>query len=106
MPYVLIKSWFPPRKAEEVAKGVMEELKNNPLDRSLGKSLVTALKSNENGIASIEIIEVKEGKLEENLSHYSNALLMYQKIEGFRYTIEVWSTIVEAMGMFGMKLPE
>lgn len=106
MPYVLIKSWFPPHKTEEVAKGAMEELKNNPPDRSLGKSLATALKSNENGIASIEIIEVKEGKLEENLTHYSNALVMYHNIEGFRYKIEVWSTMVEAMGMLGMKPPE
>jgi len=36
MPYVLIKTWFPPHKAEEVAKVYIEELKKYPPDRSLG----------------------------------------------------------------------
>lgn len=106
MPYVLIKTWFPPHKSEEVAKVYLEELKNFPPDRSLGKSLATAIRSNEKGIMSIEIFDVKEGKLEESINHYQNVQIMYHKIEGFNYEIEVWRTPVEAMALLGMKPPE
>ncbi|MFX0081209.1 MAG: hypothetical protein ACFE94_05595 [Candidatus Hodarchaeota archaeon] len=106
MPYVLIKTWFPPHKAEEVAGVYTEELKNYPPDRSLGKSLATAIRSDENGLVSIEIFEAKEGKLEDSLNHYQNVQIMYHKIEGFKYEIDVWRTPVEAMALLGMKLPE
>jgi hypothetical protein len=106
MPYVLIKTWFPPHKSEEVANVYLEELKKYPPDRSLGKSLATAIRANENGIMSIEIFDVKEGKLEESINHYQNVQVMYHKIEGFKYEIEVWRTAVEAMALLGMKPPE
>ena len=105
MPYVIIKIWFPPHKAEEVAKVYMEELKKYPPDRSLGKSLATAIRPTENGIVSIEIFQVKEGKLEETLNHYQNVQVMYHYIEGFKYEIDVWRTAVEAMALLGLKPP-
>ena len=106
MPYVIIKIWFPPQKSEEVAKVYMEELKKYPPDRSLGKSLSTAIRPTENGIVSIETFQVKEGKLEETLNHYQNVQVMYHNIEGFKYEINVWRTAVEAMAMLGLKIPE
>ena len=106
MPYVLIKTWFPPHKAEEIAKVYMEELKKYRPDRSLGKSLATAIRSYECAIMSIEIFDVKEGKLEESINHYQNVQVMYHKIEGFKYVIEIWRTAVEAMALLGMKPPE
>lgn len=106
MPNILIKTWFPPHKVEEVAEVYMEELKKYRPDRSLGKSLTTIIKPNANGIVSLEIFEVKEGKLEEALNHYHSVQIMYHNIEGFKYEIEVWRTSVEAMALLGMKPPE
>ena len=106
MPDILIKTWFPPHKAEETAKVYMEELKTHRPDRALGKSLATVIKSDKNGIVSLEIFEVKEGKLEDALTHYHDVQIMYHNIEGFRYEIEVWRTTVEAMALLGMKPPE
>lgn len=106
MPHILIRTWFPPHKAQEVAKVYMEELQKYRPDRSLGKSLATAIKSSDKGIVSIEIFEVKEGKLEESLKHYHKVQIMYHNIEGFKYEVEVWRTPVEAMELLGMKPPE
>lgn len=106
MPNILIKTWFPPHKADEVANVYMEELKSHRPDRTLGKSLTTSIKSNQNGIVSLEIFEVKEGKLEDALTHYHDVQIMYHNIEGFRYEIEVWRTPVEALALLGMKPPE
>ena len=106
MPYVVIKTWFPTNKANEVAKIYIEERKKYPFDRSLGKEVVTAVSSDENGIISMGVIDVKEGKLEETLARDNNILVMYLNIEGYKRKQEVWSTAVEALALLGMKAPE
>jgi hypothetical protein len=35
-----------------------------------------------------------------------DSLVMYHDIEGYKYKIEVWYSVVEALGMLGMKAPE
>ncbi len=106
MPYVVIKTWFPSNKAKEIAKIYIEERKKYPFDRSLGKEVVTAVSSDENGIISMGVIDVKEGKLEETLTRDNNILVMYLNIEGYKRKVEVWSTAVEALALLGMKAPE
>lgn len=106
MPYVVIKTWFPSNKANEVAKKYIEERKKYPFDRSLGKEVVSAVSSDENGIISMGIIDVKEGKLEETLTRDSNIGVMYFNIEGYKRKQEVWSTAAEAFAFIGMKAPE
>ena len=106
MPYVVIKTWCPFNKANEVAKIYIEERKKYPFDRSLGKEVVTAVSSDESGIITMGVIDVKEGKLEETLARDNNILVMYLNIEGYKHKVEVWSTAVEALTLLGMKAPE
>lgn len=89
MPYVVIKTWFPSNKANEVAKIYIEERKKYPIDRSLGKEVVTAVSSDENGIITLGVIDVKEGKLEEILTRDRNIGVMYLNIEGYKRKQEV-----------------
>jgi len=106
MPYYVITSWFPTNKAVEVANRYLEERKKYPRDRSLGKIVVEAIKPSENGIMTIGIMDVKEGKLEEAILRQQNIQVMYHKIEGYRYKIDVWWNPAEALAMIGMKAPE
>ena len=107
MPYIVVTAWFPLNKGTEAAEKYIEERKEFPPDKSLVKELVAnAIKVDKNKIRSIYIAQVKEGKLNEALMRQQNAMIMYHDIEGYEYTIEVCFTVVEAMGMIGMKPPE
>jgi len=106
MPYILVKSWYPAHKIPEAVKIYVEMLKKYPADDSLGEQIVpNAVKSTELGITSIGITKVKEGKLEEALTRSQNSLVMFHGLEGFRYKIEVWATIEEAMAYIGRSMP-
>ena len=107
MPYIVVTAWFPLNKATEAAEKYLEERKAFPPDKSLVKELVAnAIKVDKNKIRSIYIAQVKEGKLNEALMRQQNAMILYHDIEGYEYTIEICFTVVEAMGMIGMKPPE
>ena len=67
MPYMFITAHFPSNIAKEVGKTYLEERKKFPRDRSLGKVLVEAVKPRENGIETMGILQIKEGKLEVRL---------------------------------------
>jgi hypothetical protein len=107
IPYIIVTARFPLNKGTEAAEIYLEERKAFPPDRSLVKELVpNAIKVDKDKIRSIYIAEVKEGKLNEALTRQQNAMIMYHDLEGYEYTIEVCFTVVEAMGMIGMKAPE
>ncbi|MFX0072925.1 MAG: hypothetical protein ACFFAO_17750 [Candidatus Hermodarchaeota archaeon] len=107
MPYIVVTARFPLNKGTEAAEIYIEERKAFPPDRSLIKELVpNAIKVDNDKIRSLYIAEVKDGKLNEALTRQQNAMIMYHDIEGYEYTIDVCFTVVEAMGMIGMKPPE
>ena len=107
IPYIIVTARFPLNKGTEAAEIYLEERKAFPPDRSLVKELVpNAIKVDKDKIRSIYIAEVKEGKLNEALTRQQNAMILYHDLEGYEYTIEVCFTVVEAMGMIGMKAPE
>lgn len=107
MPYIIVTSWFPLNKGNEVAEKYIEERKKFPPDKSLVKEVVqNAIRVERDKAKSIYIAEVKEGKLDEALTRQQNAMIMYHEIEGYEYTIEIFFNIVEAMGMIGMKAPQ
>jgi len=107
MPYIIVTASYPLTKATEVAKKYLEVRKKFPPDRSLGKEVVqVAVNTNKKGIEVMSISEVKEGKLEDALKLAGDSMIPYFPIEGFKYKIRVWSTIIEAMEYIGMKAPE
>ncbi|MFX0136228.1 MAG: hypothetical protein ACFFDN_21490, partial [Candidatus Hodarchaeota archaeon] len=100
------KSWYPTHKAKEVAKKYLEFLAKYPPDESLGERIVqAAVRITKDGVNGTSVIKVKKGKLEELRTRALNAMAMFNEIEGFEYTIEIWSTREEALATIGMKLP-
>ncbi len=108
MPYVFTTSIFPPHAAEQLAKVYVDTLKAERSKlRATGKEIVpNAIKSTTQGIESISVWDIKEGKLEEFLSVEAQSMTNYHKIEGFRYTINVRFKAIEALEMIGLKMPE
>ena len=107
MPYVMVTSTFPANKSREVAKTYLEVVKKYPVDKTLEKQIFQgAIRSNEDGITTVGITEPKPGKMDEFMVRLQESMVMYHNIEGLKYKIEVWYSVVEAMGMLGMKAPE
>ena len=106
MPYIFITAWYPTHKGTEVAKRYFEQLKKYPEDPSLGETRVqAAVKVGKRGVKVINFSKVNEGKLQESLKYAGNAMAMYNDIEGFEYSVDVWVEVTEALATIGMKLP-
>jgi len=109
MPYLITFTKWPSDKTVDVVKKVIESNKKFPPDESLGVSLIpgNAIKSTSEGAKTISVLNVSKGKLEEayfRMQSIGNLFAM--SIEGFEYTIEVWSTVEEAYSSIGQKPPE
>jgi len=107
MPYIVITAWFPLNKGTEAAEKYVEDRKNNPPDRSLGKEILQGvLKVKGEKVKSISVTQVKEGKLEEAIINTQKSMLVYHDIEGYAYEIEVFLSFAEALPLIGMESPE
>lgn len=108
MPYVFTYNLMPTNKAAEIADIYIKELKEDRSStRPLAKEIIpNAVKATMQGIESISVHDVKEGKLEEFLNVQQNLMVKYHDIEGYKYNIEVRFKITEALSMIGIKMPE
>jgi hypothetical protein len=108
MPYLFSYIIFPADQAENISKAYLKVIKEERAAmRPLAKEIIpNAVKATEEGMTTISVHEVKEGKLEECLALQQKQLLVYHDIPGFRYRMEVRFNIVEALEMLGMKVPE
>ena len=110
MPYIVMTSWYPTHKREEVIKKYIEVLKKYPQSKIPGKMIVpVAVTTNKNGIVAMRIREVKTG----DAQAFADARIMtgqqmaeFQEIEGLEYKIRIWETITEAMSLIGRESPE
>jgi hypothetical protein len=108
MVLIVSQSWYPASQAEKSGKNYLDVLKKYPEDRTLGKPLVrAAVKMTENGIHTIAISSVKEGKVKEVMDQAVNVALMSSKaIEGLKTSIDIYYDLAEAMPFVGLKAPE
>ena len=108
MPYVFVYSYVPVHKVAESADIYVKSLKDfNSKARPLRKEIIpNAVKSTMDGIETIGVHDVKEGKLDEFLKLIQEYMVNFHVLEGFKYKIEVRFNAVEALGMIGLKLPE
>lgn len=108
MVIVLTTAWIPHAKAPEVGKLFIEAMKKYPADKSLSKELLNnAVVATKEGYKVVNADEIKEGKLKEYIALLNKTLLFIASgIEGYKYQIEVMSSIVEAMDILGLKPPE
>jgi len=107
MPYLVVFTRWPSDKIPEVVKKAIEVTQKFPPDDSLGDQVVpNAINGNLDGMKSIAITLVKEGKLEEALTRASATVNLYASIPGFESSVEVWSTVEEAYTSIGQTPPE
>lgn len=108
MPYVFTHNIMPNDKTTEIADIYLKDLKNErSATRPLAKEIIpNAIKATMQGIESISVYDVKEGKLDEFLNVQQNIMVKYHDIVGFKYRIEVRFKVTEALEMIGMKMPE
>ncbi len=108
MVYVFITSTTPAKIVSESAKIWVDSVKEfKKAQRPLSKELIAnAVKSTNDGIETIGVHDVKEGKLEEFLLLMQSYMTKFHSLEGLKYKIEVRFKATEALEMIGLKLPE
>ena len=106
MPYLVVFVRWPGESTAEMVKKAIEVDKKFPPDDSLGEEIVpNAINADMDGIRSLSVTLVKEGKLEEAIRRAGAIVNMYLTVPGFRYSIETWSTIEEAYTSIGQTPP-
>ena len=100
--------WIPHAKASLAGKLFLEAQKKFPYDRSLAKRLLSnAVIATKEGYKVYVADEIKEGKLQEYTALANKQLLFFaENMEGYKYEIEVLSSLVEAMAILGLEVPE
>jgi hypothetical protein len=107
MVLMVVTSYFPPDKAGEAAKRYVESLQKYPPDASISKTLTIGVRATKDGIKVIGIGDIVKGKYEEALLRQIQSAQEFNAgIEGYRYEIETFVDITEAMPIVGMKAPE
>lgn len=106
MPYIVVFVKFPSHIANKVSKRFIESQQKFPDDDSLGETIIrSAVKTTTEGVNILTVTSVKEGKLEEALKNANNQIAFFVDIEGYEASIEIWSTVQEALATLGMKMP-
>jgi hypothetical protein len=106
VPYLVIRSVYPPHKRDELVKKLPEVTPKYPLDPSIDEQVLSATKATEQGYIWMNIFEVKEGQFHAAFARWTKAMAELRNIEGFKYSIEVWATGEEALVLIGVKHPE
>lgn len=106
MPFIFSKIIYPPHKIDELVKKYIEILPKYPPDPSLAEVALGATKATEEGIVSLTVFEVKEGKFQEAFNLVTRNTSAFRTVEGVKYSIEVWATTIEAFAAIGMTPPE
>jgi hypothetical protein len=103
MPYMIARTWYPPNKSDEIAKKYLEVMEKYPPDESIAKTVVpAAVKSSQEGLESIMIDEVERAKVGDAYKRAISMMIEFRNIEGFRYEVKIWSTVVEALDVMGL----
>lgn len=105
---IITTVWIPHAKALKAGEAFLEANKKFPTDRSLSKVLLdNVVAATKDGYKVVSANEVKEGKRVEFLAQLNETLMwLANEIEGYKYKIELYSSIVEAMAVLGLKPPE
>lgn len=103
----MVTIYCPPDKASALAKNYIEMLQKYPPDASISKTLVIGVRPTKDGIKIIGIGDIVKGKYGEALTRQvRSAQETSVEIEGYRYEIETFMDITEAMPIVGMEAPE
>jgi len=100
--------WFPPDQSSKVAKAYVDWLKDNPPDKTIEKTIVIAVGSDEDGtILTYGFGEIMKGKEKEALQRSTKQnLFMASKVDGLKYKVEIFLDFTEAYKILGMTAPD
>ena len=97
MVFVVLRSFYPTNKAEEVLKIFMELVKKYPPDESIAEYVIRgAGRPTEKGYEGMSIWKVKEGQFDKLAKRIMSAMSMFNNVEGFGWTVDVWATFEES----------
>jgi hypothetical protein len=102
MPYIISYTCYPPTQSDKVAKRYLEVFKKLPLISSIKRIIPAAVTSTEKGYEVMIVDEVKREDQGDAIDYLAKFLVEFRDIEGFRYKINNWSTLNEAMAYLGM----
>ena len=104
----MVTAWFPHDQAQKAGKVFLEAMKKYPRDKTLYKILLdNAVIATKEGYKGVSASEIKEGKLVEAIALLNKRMIMQAEgIEGYKYQIEVMSSITEAFDVLGLNPPE
>jgi len=102
MPYVVSFAWYPPSQSNKVAQRYLETLQKYPVISSIKRIVPVAVASTKEGIEVMVVDDVKREDIGEVVDYNSQFLVEFRDIEGFRYHVNIFSTVGEAMGYIGM----
>jgi hypothetical protein len=105
MVLIMVTSWVPFNKGNDVTKKHSETFKKIPL-ASFEKTLVWAGTPSKEGMVIIHIYAVEKGKYEESYNLVTKRLFEFNNIEGYRYKIETLMTLEEGMAVMGVVPPK
>jgi len=102
MPYVITNCWYPPHLAQKVAQKYLDTMQKYPIPSTIKRVVPAASTSFQNGIKVLNVDEVKQEDLGDVMDYAGKFMVEFYEIEGFRYEINVYSTISEALKNIGM----
>jgi hypothetical protein len=98
MPYISIRTCYPPTKINETVNVFLDVQKKYPPDEELMKTLVpSAVSGTLDGVEALSVYEVERYKVGDALLRISKVMAEYRKIEGYFYEIKTWLTAEEAI---------
>lgn len=107
MVLMVTTTWFPANKSEEVGKKFLEVSKEFPEDLSISKPILrVCVRATKDGMKAITINEIQKGKFEEAMVRANKLLLIYSKIEGYKFEIEIFMSGKEALPLIGLAMPK
>jgi hypothetical protein len=106
MAYIVSTSIYPTAKAKAVAKKYFEALQKYPVDENLSTTVLpAAVKTTKEGVNVFTVGEIKQGKLEEALKLAANRLAMFNDIDGFESSLDIYFNLEEGLATLGMSMP-
>ena len=104
MPYIVVKSWYPPTKMDEVVNVYLKVYEKYPDDGSTGEQVVpVATTVSKDGYESMAIYKVERDNVGAALDLVANRMIEYRNIEGFRYSVQTASTAEEGLARLGIE---
>ena len=97
--YIVVETWYPFNKGEEVRDKFLEVTKEYPEDPNLAKRIILAFRAVKDGINALVAWDVKKGKYEEAVLRISRVMGGYSEIEGHKWEMRAYITLEEGMSL-------